>query len=230
MAKARFIEYSPETTPEEIATLSETRDMNDDESTRFAVSLLKTSRFNEAYNYEVMANHDIGSIEVKDSEGYRVSYDLASNQRSFINYMELQSRNQLLTGELCEIYIDELPYPIILTNDQNTITLDINMKDKNISRCILQPNLLIYKLFKNKRQLLDITNEATITINYTVGEEATPKILTRPYNSAGKLLSIPRDKVLNTINSIVVNLPSIPEETEGEKYMIIVNDVIISYM
>lgn len=230
MSKSKFIQYSPSTTPEEIEVLSETQDVNDDESTRFAVSLLKTSRFQEAYNYEVMANHDIGSIEIKDSEGYRVAYDLVSNQRAFINYMELQSRNQLLCGELSQLYIDELPYPIILTNDNKTITLDIILKDKNITRCILQPNLLIYKLVKNKQQLLDVTNDTTITINYTVGEDNEVKSISRPYNSAGKLLSIPRGKVINTINSILVQLPDIPEETTDEKYLIIVNDVIISYM
>lgn len=230
MANSTFIEYSPTTTPEEIAELSETRDQNDDESTRFAVSLLKTSRFDDAYNYEVMSNHDIGSIEVKDSEGYRVSYDLVSNQRAFINYMELQSRNQLLTGELCELYIDELPYPIILTNDNKEIQLNISLKEKNITRCILQPNLLIYKLYKDNRQMIDVTNESEIIISYTVGDENLEKSLTRPYNSAGKLISIPKGKVLNTIKSITIKLPDIPAEVLNQKYMIIVNDVIISFM
>lgn len=230
--KNKFIEYKPSTTPEEIEVMSGTHDENDDESSRYAISLLKSNRFDEAYKYEVMANHDIGSIEIKDSEGYRVSYDLASNQRAFINYMELQSRNQLIHGELSQLYIDDKPYPLLLTKEsnENTITLDINLKDKNISRCILQPNLMIYKMVKNKKQFLDITFESSITINYTVGDDNELKSLKRPYNSAGKLLSIPKNKVLNTVQSIKVEIQDNPKVTEDEKYLIVVNDIIISYM
>lgn len=229
--KSKFIEYKPSTTPEEIEVMSGTHDENDDESSRYAISLLKSNRFDEAYKYEVMANHDIGSIEIKDSEGYRVSYDLASNQRAFINYMELQSRNQLLCGELSELYIDDKPYPIILTKESNSIELNISLKDKKITRCILQPNLMIYKLVKGKKSFLDVTDEASITITYTVGEGGDSKSLKRPYNSAGKLLSIPKNNVLNTVNSIMVELPAISEEkADEEKYLIVVNDIIISYM
>ena len=229
MSKNKFIEYSPDTTPEEIGYLSQSRDTNDDESTRFAVSLLRTDRFEDAYNYEVMANHAIGSIEIKDSEGYRVSYDLVSNQRAFINYMELQSRNQLLCGELSQLYIEELPYPIVLVNG-DSIQLNIELLDKNITRCILQPNILVYKLDKEKRQIIDISNETTITINYTISDDADVKNINRPYNSAGKLISIPKGKLLNSINTIDIEVPQISNENDNEKHIIIVNDVIISYM
>ena len=132
---------------------------------RFGISALSKSRIADAYKEEIMVDKATGEFLVKTPEGDTVSYNHTLRVDNALELLKKNSENNSLYGDIYQLTLDDVVFPVTTTADTNLLTTTQTITDEMSSFMI---NVDVSCLTINPDGFTTENNDCKVVVEYNV--------------------------------------------------------------
>lgn len=132
---------------------------------RFGISALSKSRIADAYNEEIMVDKNTGEFLIKTPDGDTVSYNHTLRIDNAVDQLKKHSANNSLYGDIYQLTLDDVVFPVTATADVNLLTSTQTISDEMSSFMI---NVDVSSLTINPDGFSTGNNDCNVVVEYNV--------------------------------------------------------------
>ena len=184
---------------------------------RFGLSALSKKNYKHAEAEEIMVEKDTGEFLIKSPDGYTVSYEALSREKSSIDTFTLLNYSLNMSGKMYKVNLDNLYLPESVEYERNVIDNEVMLKQKGMKR-------LLFHIDAHEQSVVDGRAVST-SYNPSVTVKIHGQKVNAPTNET-YCFTFEVTKPLGELNSLVINIEDIIDEVPIYPYNIFLSKLV----